>query len=254
MVERMNDLLITALISFSASMHSALHVGPAKPAPSAEKVLVLEAVPADRTFQWEVQPSHVVHCSGSQCDAYYMPSAESVQEGDTVLRLLMPDAKVLIVECNAKEVPVVGEALKFYWGSDANVPKRRGCRAPLPGASTPAVTEGSHLKLFFSYTPEGGAAMTISENYTIRGYLIPVAEQKAGSITSRSYFVSSIPSGSTVYVDSQPAGSTPATISLPGDGLAHEISVKKSGFVAVDTTVLPENNERRLSFSLKPLD
>jgi hypothetical protein len=264
----MNDLLTIAMLALVACAHPALHLGPAKQTAAPERVVVLARVPTNRSYNWQVQPNYAIPCFGAQCDHYYMPTADARPTEDVVLRLLLPDSRIIVVECRAKQMPVISNALQLVDGSDAEVPILRSCREPQPGTETPVVFEGTNARLLFPFTRHDGSATTIAETYHIKGTLTPIIGSEESAPTmhpelvqpvgahpgTRKCFVTVIPDGAQVYLDGEKIGTSPLPLNLPVNGRAHQITVMKSGFVNGEMSIRPESDETRFSFSLKPAD
>jgi hypothetical protein len=262
----MNDLLTTAVLALVASAHPALHFGSAKQPPPTEKVVVLAQVPTALSYNWQVQPNHAIPCFGAQCDRYYMPTADARPTEDVVLRLLLPDARIIVVECRAKEMPVISNAVELVAGSDAEVPILRACREPQAGSETPVLFEGSNAKLLFPFTKHDGSATTIAETYHIKGTLTPIPGSEESAATmhpalvqpigahpgTRKCFVTVIPEDAQVYLDGEKIGVSPLPLNLPVNGMTHQITVLKDGFLKGEMTVRPESDETHFSFILKP--
>jgi hypothetical protein len=262
----MKDLLTFAVLALFTSAHPSLHLGSARQAPPPEKVIVLDRVPTTVSYNWQVQPNHAVPCYAAQCDTYYLPTVDSAPTEDVVLRLLLSDARILVVECRAKEMPILSNAIQLYNGSDADVPLLRTCRVPHLNQETEVVIDGTTVKFSFPATKKDGSATTIVETYHIKGYLTPIPGSDENALTmhpvldqpvgsnegTRKCFVTTIPFGAQVYLDGERIGKSPLQLNLPVNGMAHEITVMKDGFATAGKVVRRDDDETHFSFSLAP--
>ena len=210
------------------------------------EVVVLKAVPA-ATFRWVGTGNGAVSCLATQCEHYYHQVEPGFPSSDTVLRLLMPDQRIAIVECYAKEVLGVNYAIQLMNGSDADVPIRRVCATPPEGLATEAAFHGNDVRLTVPGAKKNGQPTT--ELYHIKGFLEPIADDKPASGVQA--FVATVPMGAQVFLDGVRVGTSPVQITIPATGGSHIFTIKKDGYGMVQQNVAADSERTRFDFALK---
>ena len=67
------------------------------------KVIVIENVPTTSSYEWQVAGKGSISCSGSNCSIHYMPPQSGTQRlQGAVLKLQLPDKRIVVAECAAK--------------------------------------------------------------------------------------------------------------------------------------------------------
>ncbi len=239
-----------------------------KPLPPRVNVVALGVIPGEGTYSWRGadEGNGPVLCTASRCDHYYMPPADSAPSKDVILRLLLPDQSIVVVECYAKEVPGANVALKFIHGDGTDVPIRRTCLAPTANAKFTAALEETKAHLFLEDSNSDNASKVEGEIYWIVGTLTPVvgsqlaavrasesAGPAAGGANARKCFLTTVPLGAQAYLDGARLGTTPMQVSLAA-GAAHTLMVKKDGYQTMQQKVGAESEQTRFDFYLKPVN
>ncbi len=136
------------------------------------KVIVVENLPTATSYTWQVAGKDSVSCYDTGCTGYYMPpdsGTDNVQ--GAVLKLLLPDSRIVIAECAAK--PDVGQNLaNALVGAQAST-MYRNCRMPEANSTVDAEFNGNNVKLFMRAPSIDGSGKVSSETYQIRGVLEP---------------------------------------------------------------------------------
>jgi PEGA domain len=147
----------------------------AKSAPKI-RVTVIENVPTTYSYDWQVAGKATVSCDSSSCSSYYMPPSSGTQSvRGAVLKLLLPDGRIVIAECVAKE-NVALSLIRGMATSDPDAPLvLRDCRIPAANSTIDAEFNRSEVKLFLQAPSIDGTGRTTSETYLIKGVLQPTA-------------------------------------------------------------------------------
>jgi hypothetical protein len=223
-----------------------------KPGAAPVKVTVVATTPA-AAYRWVGSGNGPVPCMGAQCEHYFLQVQEGYPTADIVLRLVMPDSRIVVVGCYAKEVLGVNYAIQLVNGSDADVPIRRVCGAPPPGVLTDAVFNGNDVRLTVPGTTKTGQPLT--EMYHIKGFLEPITDvSSSGEKSGLDSFVTTIPIGAQVFLDGQRVGTSPTQVKIPSTGTAHLFTVKKDGYLTGEQKVKADSEQTRFEFVLKPKD
>jgi hypothetical protein len=236
-----------------------------KPLPQRVNVVALRAIPAEGTYSWRGmgEGNGPVLCTAARCDHYYMPPADSAPSKDVIVRMLMPDQSIVVVECYAKEVLGANYALKFWYGDGTDVPIRRTCLAPAANAKFTAALDESRALLFLDDLNGDGGSKPAAEVYRIVGTLTPVAgspavrlsesaSPTAAGANARKCFLTTVPLGAQIYVDGERVGTTPMQVSLPAGAAPHVFTIRKDGYYTVQQKVGADSEQTRFDFYLKP--
>ena len=138
-------------------------------------VQVIDNVPVDNTYDWNVSGSAYTRCSGYSCASFYNPAQGGTARAEgAVLKLLMPDGRIVIAECEMKpnNAANFANALAAMNGQYAS-PIYRDCRTPPSDAMILAKFKGSNVKLYMQLASLDGHGKKYSETYVIRGVLLP---------------------------------------------------------------------------------
>jgi hypothetical protein len=241
------------------------------------KVTVLENTPTTSTYEWD-EPGHASSsCYGSSCSAhYYPPNSGTASIHGAILKLLLPDARIVVAECAFKST------LSAY----------RDCRIPTADESIEAEFDGDSVKLFMQAPSIDGTGKISHETYKIRGILKPTDESeieqqvvsdpglekqlientKSGNQSeaglaaqialghaptdaekahaSRCILLTK-PSGAAVYIDGNLAGSSPLAFALLPHGNAYRvITVRMKGYKTVESKFIPDGRDIPLNLTL----
>ncbi len=217
-----------------------------KPEAGPVEVIVLKAVPA-AAFRWVGTGNGGVPCLGDQCEHYYHQVEPGFPSPDVVLRLLMPDRRIAIAECYAKEVPGINYAIEYWKGDGADVPIRRVCATPPEGMATEAAFHGNAVRLTVPGAKKNGEPNT--ELYHLKGFLEPLGDGK--TVSGVQAFVSTVPFGAQVFLDGQRVGTSPVQVSIPATGAAHVFTIRKDGYRTVQQDVTADSERTRFEFLLQ---
>jgi hypothetical protein len=220
----------------------------AKPLPAPTEVIVLKSVPAV-AFRWVGTGNGGVPCLGGQCERYYHQVEPGFPSPDVILRLRMPDQRIAIAECYAKEVPGVNYVLKHFNGDDlTDVPIRRVCATPPEGMATEAAFHDNAVRITVPGAKKNGEPNT--ELYHLKGFLEPLGDDKPASGGTQA-FVATVPFGAQVFLDGERVGTSPVQITIPATGTAHVFTIKKDGYGTVQQRVAADSEQTRFNFLLK---
>lgn len=136
-------------------------------------VQVVDSVPTTNAYNWQVAGTGSTSCYGDSCSSIYMPGGEGTTDiHGAVLRLLLPDGRIVIAGCEAKVNIGANVALLL-----AEVPAStvyRDCRVPqVPDVM--AEFHGNNVKLFMRDPSIDGKGKEHHETYRIEGVLEPAA-------------------------------------------------------------------------------
>ena len=214
----------------------------------------MPAVPTTVNYNWEIPPNHPVPCFAQQCDHYYLPPVDSAPTADVILRLLLPDSRILIVECDAKQVAGPNFAIQFFKNSsDAEVPMHHPCRAPQPNAQIAVIFDGSNARLLFPGTRGDDNDKPTVETYHIKGSLTPIpgSELAAAQANYTRAFITTLPWGAQVFLDGERAGTSPVQLNLSPTEV-HVLTIKKEGYLSIQKNLPPHTEQTRFDFRLQP--
>lgn len=162
-------LLVVALGSFSA-MAETIKL----------KVTVLENIPTTTSYDWQVAGKDGISCYSSGCTSYFtLPNSGTATVSGAVLKLLLPDGRIVIVECDAK--PDVGANIANALAESQASTVYRNCRRPEVNSTVDAEFNRSQVKLFMQAPSIDGTGRISSETYYIEGVLQPNASQPVNS-------------------------------------------------------------------------
>jgi hypothetical protein len=227
------------------------------------EVVVLKAIPPAASYNWRgsTDGNGPAPCTAAGCDRFYMPPPDSAPTSDVVLRLLLPDARILIAECDAKEAALSSYAIKFAKADNtADVPIQRTCAAPGDHSHVMATVDGDSVRLFIQEPGPNGTDSILNELYRVRGTLTSTAPNDAGhapasdspSAGSTQCFVSTIPYGAQIFLDGERVGTSPVQVTIPAPTEKHLFTIKKDGYVTYQVTIKPNSEETHFSFRLQP--
>jgi hypothetical protein len=191
------------------------------------RVTVVENVPQTSSYSWQVAGRGSVSCYGSSCSSYYMPSngGQATVHG-AIVRLLLPDGRIVIARCMAKpDIAVnIGYALAMLPASTMY----RDCRMPDANSTIDAEFSRSSVKLFMQAPSIDGSGRFSSETYLVTGVLQPepIAERPAQTETRPEM------------------GSNAAAISLSGPPMRTPLSSPVAQEEASNTVARPETEGR----------
>jgi len=67
------------------------------------KVTVIDNLPTTFSYDWQVAGKDTISCYSSGCTSYFRPSnSGTASVNGAVLKLLLPDGRIVIAECSAK--------------------------------------------------------------------------------------------------------------------------------------------------------
>jgi hypothetical protein len=162
-------LLVVALGSFSATADTIKL-----------KVTVLENIPTTTSYDWQVSGKDTISCYSSGCTSYFtLPNSGTATVSGAVLKLLLPDGRIVIAECDAK--PDVAANLANALAESQASTVYRNCRRPEANSTIDAEFNRSQVKLFIQAPSIDGTGKVSSETYYIEGVLQPNASQPANS-------------------------------------------------------------------------
>jgi hypothetical protein len=136
------------------------------------KVIMIENVPTETSYTWQVAGKDSVSCYDTGCTGYYIPpdsGTASVQ--GAVLKLLLPDSRIVIAECIAK--PDVAQNVANSLAGPPASTAYRDCRMPEANSTVEAEFNGNNVKLFMRAPSIDGTGRVSTETYQIRGVLQP---------------------------------------------------------------------------------
>jgi hypothetical protein len=220
-----------------------------KPEAGPVEVVVLKSVP-EAAFRWVGSGNGGVDCRGTQCEHYYNRLEPGFPSSDVVVRLLMPDQRIAIAECYAKEVPGINYAIEYWKGDGADVPIRRVCATPPEGRVTEAAFHGNAVRLTVPGAKKNGDPNT--ELYYLKGFLEPLGGDKPAK--GLEAFVATVPFGAQVYLDGERVGTSPIQLTIPEPGAAHVFTIKKDGYRTIQQNVPAHSEQTRFEFLLKATD
>lgn len=131
-------------------------------------------------------------CYSAGCSSYYMPSqAGTARVQGSVLRLLLPDSRIVIAACIAKSdiaVNLIGVFGAAATGGIAPSAVYRDCRTPELDATIEAEFNRSFVKLFWQQPSINNSGRVSSETYRIKGVLQPLpSSQVAQTLAGPEY-------------------------------------------------------------------
>jgi hypothetical protein len=148
------------------------------------RVTVVENVPQTSSYSWQVAGRGSVSCYGSSCSSYYMPSngGQATVHG-AIVRLLLPDGRIVIARCMAK--PDVAINIAYALAMLPASTMYRDCRMPDANSTIDAEFSRSNVKLFMQAPSIDGSGRFSSETYLVTGVLQPepIAERPAQTET-----------------------------------------------------------------------
>jgi len=140
------------------------------------KVTVIENLPTTTSYDWQVAGKSNVSCYSSGCTSYFTPSNSGTSSvNGAVLKLLLPDGRIVIAECSAKQ-DVAANWTNALTGTSAST-VYRDCRKPEANSTIEAEFNRSEVKLFMQAPSIDGTGRRSSETYYITGVLQPDASQ-----------------------------------------------------------------------------
>ena len=138
------------------------------------KVIVIQNLPTTSSYSWQVDGRSSASCSGASCSAYYSPaSSGNASVRGAVLKLLLPDGRIVIAACAAKQD--VGRNLGAALAGEHTSTMYRNCRMPTANATIEAEFNRSDVKLFIQAASIDGTGKVSTETYQIKGVLEPTA-------------------------------------------------------------------------------
>lgn len=177
-----------------------------------ETVQVIENIPVNSSYEWNVDGHATTTCYSSGCSSYFRPARSGTANVQgAILKLLLPDGRIVVARCLAKT------DLLTYMGAMTGGPVLcRDCRIPEPGLTLQADFYRSTVKLFMQAPSIDDSGKKFTETYYIKGILKPASSTKPASSSSvRSYVpvpaapVPASPNASTeMRSDFQPAVAT----------------------------------------------
>lgn len=121
-------------------------------------------------------------CYSAGCSSFYMPSqAGTASVQGSVLRLLLPDSRIVIAACIAKSdiaVNLIGAFGAAATGGMAPSAVYRDCRTPELNATIEAEFNRSFVKLLWQQPSINNSGRVSSETYRIRGVLQPLPSSR----------------------------------------------------------------------------
>jgi hypothetical protein len=161
-------LLVVVLGSFSAMAADTIKL----------RVTVIENIPTTTSYDWQVAGKDTVSCYSSGCTSYFTPSnSGTASVNGAVLKLLLPDGRIVIAECSAK--PDVAANLAYAISGSQASTVYRSCRRPEANSTIDAEFNRSQVKLFMQAPSIDGTGRKSSETYYISGVLQPNASRPA---------------------------------------------------------------------------
>lgn len=144
------------------------------------KVTVIENIPTTTSYDWQVAGRDSVSCYSSGCTSYFTPSnSGTASVNGAVLKLLLPDGRIVIAECSAK--PDVAANLANSLAENQASTVYRDCRRPEVNSAIDAEFNRSQVKLFMQAPSIDGTGRKSSETYYITGVLQPNASRPVNS-------------------------------------------------------------------------
>jgi hypothetical protein len=144
------------------------------------KVTVLENIPTTTSYDWQVAGKDGISCYSSGCTSYFtLPNSGTATVSGAVLKLLLPDGRIVIAECDAK--PDVGANIANALAETQASTVYRNCRRPEVNSTVDAEFNRSQVKLFMQAPSIDGTGRISSETYYIEGVLQPNASQPVNS-------------------------------------------------------------------------
>jgi|GEM_PF-2572208 len=149
------------------------------------KVKVIENLPTTSSYEWQVAGKGSVSCSSSNCSIQYMPPQSGTQMlHGAVLKLQLPDSRIVIAECVAK-VQAALTLLSMAVQNDPTSPMiYRDCRVPSVNSVIEAEFNQNSVKLFMQAPSIDGSGKISNETYFIRGVLQPVSSTGRAQATT----------------------------------------------------------------------
>ena len=134
------------------------------------KVTVLENIPTTSSYNWQVAGYSDVYCTGTACLSNFSPAYGGSKDlRGAVLKLLLPDERIVVAECDSK--PNVG----IHTRPNAY----RDCRMPAVNSTIDAEFNRSTVKIFIEEPSIDGSGKTKGETYQIKGVLQPTVSRPA---------------------------------------------------------------------------
>ncbi len=173
----MKASILAFLLTFSMAAYAAHDL-------SEMRVTVIDDVPTANHYNWYVSGTGVTNCYGYSCySSYDAPAGGTAEASGAVLKLLLPDGRIVIAECAMKP-----DRLRNWTTPGVSVvgamtggPFYRDCRTPASGVSIRAKFKGNDVKLFMREPSIDGKGKRYSETYSILRTLQPVAAPTTGN-------------------------------------------------------------------------
>ena len=142
------------------------------------KVTVIDNLPTTFSYDWQVAGKDTISCYSSGCTSYFRPSnSGTASVNGAVLKLLLPDGRIVIAECSAKPDVAANWAAALTGAQASTV--YRDCRRPEANSTIEAEFNQSQVKLFMQAPSIDGTGRKSSETYDITGVLQPNAAPPA---------------------------------------------------------------------------
>ncbi|MDR5730585.1 MAG: hypothetical protein RB191_24515 [Terriglobia bacterium] len=126
------------------------------------------------SYNWELNGRTSVSCYGDTCNGYFTPPRSGTQQVQgAVLRLLLPDSSIIIVQCISKvdQLASFMVAMDAAGANDPHAPTvYRNCRIPSPGLAAKAEFHHNKVQLSWRYA---NSRRKKKESYDIIGRLEP---------------------------------------------------------------------------------
>lgn len=144
----------------------------------AYQVKVIDDVPSSTNYNWAISGSITTSCYGNTCATNWSdPSSGTSQANGATLKLLLPDNRIAVVECDMKENVGGSIALAIAAGmnNQSATPIYRDCRVPETGSTVTAEFKKNRVKLHMQDPSIDGSGRHHSETYVLIGILEPTA-------------------------------------------------------------------------------
>jgi hypothetical protein len=139
-----------------------------------ETLVVLDKIPTEITYTWQMAGRGSISCSGSTCSSDYMPPSSGTQNiQGAILRLRRADSSIVIAQCDSK-INVKSSVLLAMATQDGTSPTvYRDCRMPEPGSIVDAEFGIASVKLSFVTPSTDLSGRIFSETYLVKRILHP---------------------------------------------------------------------------------
>jgi hypothetical protein len=143
-------------------------------------VTVIDNLPTTTSYSWQIAGRATTNCYSSGCNSYFRPASSGVANvNGAVLRLLLPDSRIVIAKCAAKP-DVAINLLSAMAGEQAST-VYRDCRVPAANTELKAEFNRSFVRLSWRQPSIDNSGMATHETYQIVGILQPIPSAKRPS-------------------------------------------------------------------------